>query len=161
MRVGKVNGLDYLGEFKRVLLMHINENIKDYLILSIIFIIGVMAGVMLINNSNEKSKSEISGYINSFVDSIKDDKYEIDKVKLTKLSIIKNLKVVLIIWIAGTTIIGIPLIYIIIAYKGFCIGYTISAIIATLGIGKRYCFFFSIIISTKYNFNSDNINAKC
>ena len=90
MRIEKSSGMDYFGEVKRVLLQHINENIKDYLILSIIFIIGVMAGVMLINNSNEKSKSEVSGYINGFVDSIKNNKYEIDKVKLTKLSIIKN-----------------------------------------------------------------------
>ncbi|MCR5147165.1 MAG: stage II sporulation protein M [Clostridia bacterium] len=161
MKIGKSSGMDYFGEFKRVLLQHINENIKDYLILSIIFIIGVMAGVMLINNSNEKSKSEVSGYINGFVDSIKNDKYEIDKVKLIKLSIIKNLKVVFIIWIAGTTIIGIPLIYVIIAYKGFCIGYTISAIIATLGIGKRNCFFISIFIFAKYYLNSNNPNAKC
>ncbi len=148
-------------ELKKILLQHINSNLKDYLILSIVFIIGVMIGVVVINNSNEQSKSEISGYINSFVNTIKDEKYEIDKVKLTKISIIENLKIVGIIWVAGSTIIGIPIIYIIMAYKGFCIGYTISAIISSLGVWKRDHFFTCIIIFTKYNCNSNNSNVKC
>ena len=115
----------------------------------------------MINNSNEQSKNEINGYINGFIDTIKDEKYEVDKMKLAKLSIIENLKLVLIIWVAGSTIIGIPLIYVITSYKGFCIGYTISAIILSLGLGKRYYFFISCIIFTKHNCNSNYTNAKC
>ena len=148
-----------INEFKTILTQHIKTNIKDYLILSIVFIIGVMIGVIIINNSNEQSKNEISGYINGFVNVIQDEKYEVDKVKLIKISIIENLKMVGIIWIAGSTIIGIPLIYIISSYKGVCIGYTISAIILTLGIGKRIDFFYGIFVFTKHNCNSYNFNA--
>ena len=146
---------------KKILLEHINANMKDYLILSIIFIIGVMVGVVIINNSNEQSKSEISGYINGFLNTIKDENYEVDKVKLTKISILEILKIVGIIWIAGSTIIGIPIIYIIIAYKGFSIGYTISAIILSLGVWKRNEVCSCIIIFTKYNSDSNSIDVKC
>ena len=151
----------YMGELGKILLQHINSNLKDYLILSIVFIIGVMAGVIFINNSNEQSKNEISGYINGFIDTIKEENYEIDKWKLTKMSIWENLKTVAIIWIAGSTIIGIPLIYVITSYKGFCIGYTISAIISSLGIGKRNSIFTCFIISTKYYCDTYNIDVKC
>ena len=151
----------YLSELKKIILQHINLNLKDYLVLSIIFIIGVMLGVVIINNSNEQSKSEISGYINGFIETIKDEQYEVDKSKLTKISIIENLKLVGIIWLAGSTIIGIPLIYVITSYKGFCIGYTISAIIASLGAWKRNVIFFCIIIFTKYYCNTYNFNVKC
>ena len=140
-----------INEFKTILTQHIKTNIKDYLILSIVFIIGVMLGVIIINNSDEQSKNEISGYINGFVNVIQDEKYEVDKVKLIKISIIENLKMVGIIWIAGSTIIGIPLIYIISSYKGVCIGYTISAIILTLGIGKRIDFFYGIFVFNDIN----------
>lgn len=157
-RYGKYN---CFGEIKSIILQHINTNIKDYLTLSIVFIIGVMAGVVLINNSNEKSKSEISGYVNGFISSIKEEKYEVDKGKLVKMSIVDNMKTVGIIWLAGTTIIGIPLIYIIIAYKGFCMGYTISAIISSLGIWKRNSFFISINVFAKYNNNSCCSYVKC
>ena len=40
----------YLIDVKSILIEHINSNLRDYLILSIIFIIGVMVGVILINN---------------------------------------------------------------------------------------------------------------
>ena len=151
----------YLGDFKKVLIEHINANLKDYLILSIVFIIGVMIGVILINNSSEQSKTELSGYINGFIDTIKNEKYEVDRFKLTQISIIENIKIIAVIWFAGSTIIGIPLIYIITAYKGFCIGYTISAIISSLGVGKRNCVFISVIIFSKHNCYSNNTNAKC
>ena len=92
----------YLNELKKILIQHISINVKDYLILSIIFVIGVMIGVVVINNSNEQSKNELNGYINSFVDTIKNENYEIDKVKLTKISVIQNLKIVGLIWLAGS-----------------------------------------------------------
>lgn len=149
----------YLGDIKRVLIEHINSNLKDYLVLSIIFIIGVMIGVILINNSSEQSKTEISGYINGFIDTIKNDKYEVDKLKLIQISITENIKTICIIWLAGSTIIGIPLIYVITAYKGFCIGYTISAIISSLGVGKRNSIFFSLSFFTKYYSYSYNFDA--
>ena len=161
MRTRARHTSQHVGAFKRNLLQHINLNLKDYLILSIIFIIGVMVGVVIINNSNEQSKSEISGYINSFVDTIKTEQYEIDKTKLMKISILENLKTVGIIWLAGSTIIGIPLIYIITSYKGFCIGYTISAIISSLGVWKRDTVFTSVVIFTKCNSYPHNIDVKC
>ena len=127
--------------------------------LSIFFIIGVMVGVVLINNSDEQSKAEISGYINGFVEIIKSDTYKIDKIQLVKISIWENLKLVLLIWIAGSTIIGIPLIYIITGYKGFCIGYTISAIITSLGVGRRNCVFNICIIFAECNSDTSDFNA--
>ena len=45
-----------INEFKTILTQHIKTNIKDYLILSIVFIIGVMIGVIIINNSDEQSR---------------------------------------------------------------------------------------------------------
>ncbi len=151
----------YINEFKEIIVKHINLNLKDYLVLSIIFIIGVMIGVVIINNSDENSKLEISGYINSFLQTIKSNEYQIDKFKLTEISVFENLKLVIMIWIAGSTVIGIPLIYIITAYKGLCIGYTVSAIIASLGTWKRYSIFLIFFTITEYNCYTNNSNVKC
>ena len=151
----------YSDKLRKILLKHINANARDYLILSIFFVIGVMAGVILINNSDAQSKAEISGYINSFIETINNEGYVIDKTKLIQVSIIENIKLVAIIWFAGSTVIGIPLIYIITSYKGFCMGYTISAIISSLGIGKRNVIFNFITLSAEYNCNSNYSYALC
>lgn len=135
----------HIKELGEVVYKHVKVNAKDYLILSIIFIIGVMIGVVIINNSDENSKTELNGYINSFVNTIKNEGLEIDRVQLTKETILKNLKLLILIWIAGTTIIGIPIIYLITIYKGVSIGYTVSAIMLTLGNWKGFLFSISAL----------------
>jgi stage II sporulation protein M len=133
---------------------HINKNLKEYAISAIVFLIGIIIGIMLINSSSQENKESICGYITEFVDSIKNNEYQIDNTKLLIKSILSNLKIAVIIWISGSTIIGIPLIYGCLGYKGICIGYSISAIIASLGNAKGIALALSsmllqnIIIST-------------
>ena len=78
---------------------------------------------------------EISSYIQEFVNNLKNN-VQIDKTELLKDTCISNFVLTLILWFVGSTIIGIPIVYGIIAYKGFCLGYTISSSVATLGTRK-------------------------
>ena len=94
---------------------------QEYIILIILFLIGVVAGVIFINNVNESQKQELQTYITGFVQSLKGD-YQIDKTKLLKTSIIENVKLAIILWFVSSTVIGIFLVYGIIIFKGFCIG---------------------------------------
>ena len=75
---------------------------------------------------------ELTNYINQFVENIKKEN-NLDIFKILKEDIKKDLLIGIIIWIAGSTVIGIPIVYGIIGYRGFCFGYTISSFIAVLG----------------------------
>ena len=44
-------------------------------------------------------------------------------------------------WFVGSTVIGIPIVLGIVAFRGFCLGYTISSVVAVWGIGKGTLFF--------------------
>ncbi|MBP3502485.1 MAG: stage II sporulation protein M [Clostridia bacterium] len=125
---------------------HINQNIKEYAISVLVFFIGIIIGVMLLNSSNPENQKSISGYINEFTSSIKNKEYKIDQKKLLIKSISSNLKIAIMIWIAGSTIIGIPLVYGCLGYKGICIGYSISAIIATMEKAKGIIFALSSML---------------
>ena len=54
------------NRLKNIILEFIKENIKTYLILTIIFFIGLTLGVIFVNNANETQANQISGYINNF-----------------------------------------------------------------------------------------------
>lgn len=125
---------------------HINQNIKEYAISVLVFFIGIIIGVMLLNSSNQENQESISGYINEFTSSIKNQEYKIDQKKLLIKSISSNLKLALMIWVAGSTIIGIPLVYGSLGYKGTCIGYSISAIMATMEKAKGIIFALSSML---------------
>lgn len=132
------------NNIKQLILNHFYENIKAYIIVIIIFIIGIVAGVIFINNTNETQSTEIQNYITSFINSLKQD-YHIDKLELLKKSLGDNFILILTMWFIGSTVIGIPIIFGIVLFRGFCIGYTVSSIIASLGVQKGLIFLFTTV----------------
>lgn len=115
---------------------HIINNLRNYVILTIIFLIGVILGVIFINNANEVQSEEISTYIIEFIEKIKGNA-NIDYIKLFMSSVKQNLLIALLLWFAGLTVFGIFVVYGAICFRGFCLGYSISSIIATLGTKSR------------------------
>ena len=118
---------------------HISNNNKEYIIVTLIFIIGIFLGVLFINNVNEKQINEISSYINNFIDKIKNTE-NIDNIELLKTSIKQNILLAFTIWFFGTTVIGMPIVFGITLYRGFCLGYTVSVCISIMGISKGLIF---------------------
>ena len=124
---------------KDFILRNIHDNLKSYLIVIILFIIGIVAGVIFINNTNETQGAEIQGYINNFISSLKQD-YHIDKMELLKSSLWDNFILIISMWFIGSTVIGIPIVFGIVIFRGFCIGYAVSSAIAVLGVQKGIIF---------------------
>ena len=52
---------------KNIIIQYIAENVRSYLILIIIFFIGLMLGVVFVNNLNSTQETQITGYINNFI----------------------------------------------------------------------------------------------
>ncbi len=133
------------NKIKNIIVEYIAQNIKAYIMLTIIFFIGLILGIIFVNNTKEAQSDQISTYINNFIDSIKEN-YQISKPKLLINSIKGNLYITIILWFLGSTVIGMPLIYLVIGYKGYCIGYTISSITATIGTGKGILFIIATVL---------------
>lgn len=130
---------------KKIIEEHITNNIKTYIILTILFLIGIIIGIIIVNCSAENQKTEITNYISGFVTEIKNGQ-KIDYLGLLKSSFQNNVITVLILWFMSSTVIGIPIVYGEIAYKGFALGYTISSAVATLGTGKAILFVISSML---------------
>ncbi len=123
-----------------ILLQHIKDNVKSYLLVAIILLIGIVLGVLFVNNLQEEQAQEVQSYVDHFVSSLQNGT-GLDTGKLLKNSIKNNLVLAIAMWFAGSTVIGIPIVLGIVWYRGFCLGYTISALIATLGVGRGSLFF--------------------
>lgn len=119
------------------------NNAKSYFIVLIIFAVGVFLGVMFINQMQEKSK--IEQYINTYVDETKGLENG-DYLSELQNDIFSNVGLVLALWFAGTTIIGIPIVFGIILVRGFCLGYTIASCVFVLGRIKGIIFILITIL---------------
>lgn len=133
------------NSISEAIITHINNNIVEYIVMIIIFFIGIILGTMYINKTDLNQRQEISSYINEFIEDIQNGS-DIDSNKLLRTSIYNNLLITILLWISGLTVIGMPIVYIIVSIKGFCIGYTISSIIATLGITQGLKFILSTML---------------
>lgn len=99
-----------------------------YLFLLLIFIIGVIFGSIFITILDEPDKNTVLTQIDTFFKQI--DSNKIDYMSVLKNSTTSNLLFVLAIWLLGISIIGIPIIIIMIFLKGFMLGFSIASIIA-------------------------------
>lgn len=114
---------------------HVLNNKKEYIIVSILFVIGIFLGVFFINNVSQEPKTQITEYLSQFIEQLKNTE-SLNTVELLKTSIGQNIILAVSLWFFGTTIIGIPVVFGIVVYRGFCLGYTISACIGVMGIQK-------------------------
>ena len=132
------------NSIKEAILRHLYDNIKLYLIVIILLVIGITVGVVFINNINVDGAEEIKNYITDFINQLKQG-YHVDTGELLRKSLSDNLILIVTMWLLGSTVVGIPIVLGIVLFRGFCIGYSLSAIIASLGVQKGILFFLTTI----------------
>ena len=76
-------------DITKIIKEHVLNNSKEYIIVTLIFIIGIFLGVLFINNTKENQITEISSYINNFTDKMKNTD-NINNIELLKNSIKQN-----------------------------------------------------------------------
>ncbi len=124
--------MNILSTLQKTLLKHLENNIKLYFILTLIFICGVSAGAFTVNGLNFGQYEELKNYISGFMNLISNQK--IDSGMLFKISLAENAKIVAALWVFGVTIIGIPFIFILVGIRGFITGFSSGFIIGYLGL---------------------------
>ena len=78
---------------------------------------------------------------------------KLDQTLLLQTSLQQNIMLAIILWFFGTTVIGLPIVFGIILYRGFCLGYTIAVVTSILGISKGILFTSVTLILPNILFN--------
>lgn len=112
---------------------HVFNNKKEYLIVSLLFIIGIFLGVLFVNHVQEAQKLEITTYLSTFMDKMKNAE-NLNHMELLKNSMGQNIMLAIVLWFFGTTVIGLPVVFGLVLYRGFCLGYTIAVCITIMGL---------------------------
>lgn len=91
-------------KIKGVLKQHIENNSKEYIIVTLLLVIGIFLGVFFVNNIQETQRIEIQEYINNFIKKLKTTE-NVDNVTLLRNSVVQNILLAVMIWFFGTTVI--------------------------------------------------------
>ena len=102
---------------------------KILLFLLILLIIGITVGSIFVTILNQSDKSLVSEHLNDFLNNVEENK--LDFSLALKNNLISNVLYVLIIWLLGISVIGLPIIIFMFFSKTFILGFSLGAIIST------------------------------
>lgn len=125
-----------LGEIMNLGIKRTKNNImkqkKLYLFLIGLVIVGVIAGILFWFVINNEDKLLVTKNLNNFFECIKKGN-AINYWGSLFNSLVTGLIYIVLIWLLGISIVGLPIILIIITIKSFIVGFSISSIIASYG----------------------------
>ena len=143
-----------------------NKEIKKYIFLITLIIIGIIFGIVFSLVLSKSDKLIVTNTINSYFTNKNINKsIMIDNFKQ---SIVSNLFYLGLVWILGMSIIGIPIILFMLFGKGFILGFSIGSILRIYhlkGIIGVICYIFphhilSLILSILLTYHSTNMSIK-
>ena len=106
---------------------YLKINIVSYFVVILIFLIGIVLGALAIKVLPDTQKMELVQYLNIFFSEFAHQAQGNMEILLTTLG--SNLKIILLLWVLGFTIIGIPFVLFIIFTRGFIIGFTVGFLV--------------------------------
>lgn len=109
---------------------YIRANIVAYFFMILIFVIGIVIGAMAVKTLPDDQKAELVGYLRVFFQGLADPQNAAgDTQALLTGVLVSNIKVIVIMWLLGFTIVGIPFVLFMVCLRGFVIGFTVGFLV--------------------------------
>lgn len=104
-----------------------------YVLLLVMFFVGILLGSISLKNVSEDSIEANKEIIQNSV--LLENKEQKDNY--FKSSFFEGVRTIIFFWVIGLSIFGMPVLVVYVGYKGYSLGYTISAIVKILGTVAR------------------------
>ncbi len=123
---------------------YFREHSSIFLFIVILFLMGVIFGAIVVNSMSITQKEDLFYYLSQFFGQIQTGKVA-ENNDLFAQSFLHNSKFIGLIWILGISIIGLPVILIVLFIKGLVVGFTVGFLVSQLGIKGFLLAFVSIL----------------
>ncbi|MEW9699083.1 stage II sporulation protein M [Paenibacillus sp. SI8] len=110
---------------------YMKDNLPLFIFVAVLFIIGVVFGAVMVNALSLEQKQEMTRHLGSFFNEINDGAEFDSKMSFTQ-SFGMHMKWILLIWLFGLSIVGLPLILVLDFLKGVLIGFTVGYLVGQM-----------------------------
>ncbi|MDZ5471126.1 stage II sporulation protein M (plasmid) [Bacillus sp. 31A1R] len=118
--------------YQNVVANHIREHSSIYLFVVVLFLMGVIFGAIVVNSLSFTQKEDLYYYLSQFFTQVSDGKVA-ESRDLFFQSFLHNSKFIGLMWILGVSIIGLPVILILLFIKGMVVGFTVGFLVNQMG----------------------------
>lgn len=128
-----LNWVKIMKKIFKLINTEFKKNRKIFIFIAILLTLGLISGSLFITILNDSDKKMVLETITNYFNQIKSSK--VDFLYSFRTSSISNLLYIIFIWLLGISIIGIPIIILLLFIKSFILGFSISSIICKYKIG--------------------------
>ncbi|MDU0154179.1 stage II sporulation protein M [Bacillus cabrialesii] len=130
--------------YKDMFLGHVKDHLSLYIFVSVLFFMGVIFGAIIVNSMTISQKEDLYYYLSQFFGQLSDGK-QASASDMFGQSIFHNAKYLGLMWILGISVIGMPIIFIMIFLKGIVVGFTVGFLVNQMGISGFFLSFVSVL----------------
>jgi stage II sporulation protein M len=105
---------------------------------------GVIFGAVIVNSLSFAQKEDLFYYLNQFFSQIENGKLA-EESDLFRQSFFHNVKFIGLMWLLGISIIGLPIILVLLFMKGMVVGFTVGFLVNQMGLKGFFLAFVSIL----------------
>ncbi|MEH7483697.1 stage II sporulation protein M [Neobacillus drentensis] len=111
---------------------YFREHSSIFLFIVVLFLMGVIFGAIVVNSMSITQKEDLFYYLSQFFGQVSSGK-EAEDNDLFLQSLFHNSKFIGLMWILGISIIGLPVILILLFIKGMVVGFTVGFLVSQMG----------------------------
>lgn len=123
---------------------HIEENRSIYIFTTILLLMGIIFGAVIVNSLSLGQRHDLHIYLNQFFGQVSEGQLA-DSAAMFSKSFAHYVKYIGLMWLLGLTIIGLPIILILLFIKGVVVGFTVGFLVNQLGMNGFLLSFASIM----------------
>ncbi len=127
-----------------IIKQHFKEQSSIYLFVFVLFLMGVIFGAIIVNSMNLSQKEDLYYYLNRFFGQVAEGKIA-SSAEMFQQSFFHNIKYLGLMWILGISIIGVPVILVMLFIKGMVVGFTVGFLVNQLGLKGFLLSFISVL----------------
>ncbi len=118
--------------YQDVVAIHFREHSSIYLFVIVLFLMGVIFGAIVVNSLSFTQKEDLFYYLSQFFGQVSNEQIA-GSSDLFKQSFFHNIKFIGLMGILGISIIGLPVILILLFMKGMVVGFTVGFLVNQMG----------------------------
>ncbi|WP_071395657.1 stage II sporulation protein M [Bacillus tuaregi] len=118
--------------YHNVIVTHLREHSSIYLFVIVLFLMGVIFGAIVVNSLSFGQKEDLFYYLTQFFGQVSNGKIATSH-DLFLQSFLHNSKYIGLIGLLGISIIGLPIILILLFIKGMVVGFTVGFLVSQMG----------------------------
>jgi len=122
-----------IGSLREQLLDHVRGHLSVYVLTLALFAAGVVTGSLAVKSLTDDQRGELFDYVEVFLRGLGQGEEEVNPHQVLQVAAANHLKTAAFLWALGATVIGIPLIALIVIIRGFVVGFTVGFLVHQMG----------------------------